>query len=109
MLENTIYAGVPAKDMTEKMGRPWEDPTPEERLLTFERYVAEFCTLKHRSSIRVKGVIGDTEDIFDFNPKISYFNVVTRTYTKKRHQDEIEFLSWLTSWKARFVPEGWEE
>lgn len=102
MLPNTIYAGVPAKDMTEKMGRPWNERPILERLTLFDQRVKEFCRLHQRQSINVVGVDNFSIPIHD---EVSYFNVVTRTYTKKLLPDEVEFMLWLTSWKGRFTPE----
>lgn len=105
MLPNTIYAGVPAKDMTEKMGRPWEEPPVQQRLELFEQFLRAYLreidgTERHKFPI--VGVASFPENM---DTSISYFNVLTGTYTKRRTQIEQEFMLWLTSWKGRFIPE----
>lgn len=102
MFPNTIYAGVPAKEMTEKMGRPWTDRPSDERLVIFRSYIEEFRSMSGRKMSIIEGV----EDWpLQMKDNVTYFNVNTRTYTKRSTFDEMAFMSWLTSWRARFVPE----
>lgn len=103
MMPNTIYAGVPARDMTDKMGVPWDDPSATQRLATFNARLREFCDLTCQKAIDVVGVTEFPSSASSDN--ISYFNVTSRTYTKRSSQDEVKFMSWLTSCKGRFVPE----
>ena len=104
MLPNTIYAGVPAKDMTEKMGRPWTDPPAEERLKLFEQRVQEYCELFRldHKRLEIEGVASFPSTMSE---RVTYFNVMTRTYTKRSTPGEVSFMNWLTSWKGRFIPE----
>lgn len=102
MLPNTIYAGVPAKDMTSKMGRPWVERSSVDRLSLFHAHLHEYLTLHQLSSAPVVGV---AEFPTIMNDDVTYFNVMTRTYTKRSTSNEINFMKWITSWRARFVPE----
>ncbi len=103
MLPNSIYAGVPAKDLTEKLGRPWEDRPIIDRASLFEQRLKEFCDITGRKTTDQIQCV----DAFpiDMKDDVSYFNVSSRTYTKKRTPVEVEFMLWLTSWKGRFTPE----
>lgn len=104
MLPNSIYAGVPAKDLTTKLGRPWEDRPIADRIDLFKLRLKEFCAYTGRSDAdQIQCVDAFPETMKD---DVSYFNVSTRTYTKKRTAIEVQFMLWLTSWKGRFVPEG---
>lgn len=102
MLPNTIYAGVPAKDMTNKMGRPWVERSGDERLTIFNAHLSEYMILNQLSSLPIVGV---TEFPIAMHDDVTYFNVMTRTYTKRLSNNEVNFMNWITSWRGRFVPE----
>ncbi len=104
MNQNSVYAGVPAKDLTEKLGRPWEDRLISERLTLFDQRLREFCT-ETKNLLIDTPIMGVQEFPEKMSQEISYFNVATRTYTKRFSNIEVEFMMWLTSWKGRFVPE----
>lgn len=96
MSENRIYGGSPAKDITDKMGGPpWRDITPEEQLVRFTGHVREY------GAEDVQGVL---EYPVIMNERVSYFNVVERTYVKRGTPKEIRFMKWLTSYRGRFTP-----
>lgn len=103
MLPNTVYAGVPARDMTEKLGRPWGDPPKEQRLKTFNQYLSSF--LKENNEIEAS-IVGVDHFPTNIDSSVSYFNVMSGTYTKRFSEIEQKFMLWLTSYKARFIPEG---
>jgi hypothetical protein len=48
-------------------------------------------------------------EYFDFSDEVTYFEVGTRLYTKKRTKEEIEFMKYLLPEKAKFVPYVMEE
>lgn len=108
MEPNTIYAGVPAKEMTEKMGRPWDDRPASERMCVFNTYLDEYNhDLWLRGHTKVDETIkAVTEFPSSVDSDITYFNVVTRTYTKRLTRSEVDFMKWLTSYKGKFTPEG---
>jgi len=98
---NSVYAGIPAKDVTEKLGQPWDNPSSQKRLFLFDDYVKTFSLEK---KLKINSIVGVTNFNENMDPTISYFNVMTGTYTKRSNQIEIEFMKWLTSYKARFIP-----
>ena len=103
MEPNTIYAGVPAKDMTEKMGRPWEERPLGERLNMFNEHLQTYMRETGQYDLPIVGV---TEFPAMRDSSITYFNVATRTYTKRTTYEERNFMRWFTSWRGRFLPEG---
>jgi len=96
MKENHIYAGSPAKDITDKVGCQF-NPTSIE-----EKYKKMISYLKETNLKNIK-IVTNTSD-FVFDNEISYFDVDTRTYTKKRTGDEFNFMSFLLPDKAKFTP-----
>ena len=102
MEENRIYAGSPAKDITDKLGGPpFVDVSVEERLRELERRVARFFDAHPdlpRDAVRaVTAWDGELED------DVIYFNVADRTYTKRGSPVEIKLMSHLLP-TAKFCP-----
>lgn len=88
MEENHIYAGIPAKDITQKIG---------------SQYLTRTVNQKHQSMVDELNSFARSHDISgkiqivkewpsDMSPDISYFNVTTRQYTKRLSAIEIEFM-----------------
>lgn len=97
---NTIYAGSPAKEITSKIGSQFNVVSFEEKLTKMNQYVYE----GNYENIKIV----DSIDKFIFNDEITYFDVVSRTYTKKYSKDEINFMKFLLPEKAKFVPYAYE-
>ena len=100
MEENRVYAGAPAKDITEKIGPQFITRTIEEKLKMMEIRLDEFTEIEPNAREFIKIV-----DSFENNPqeKISYYNVSDRTYTKKLSEIEIKFMRFLLP-TAKFIP-----
>lgn len=96
MEENHVYAGSPAKDITDKIGNQFNTVSIDEKYNKMVSYLNE-TNLKN-----IKIVKSNKEFVFD--DPFSYFDVDTRTYTKKRTDDEIKFMSFLLPDKAKFTP-----
>ena len=94
---NKIYAGMPAKDITEKIGNQFEEVPVEEKFKKMSHYLKESGV----DLSKVKIIFNDSE-IED--ESVSYFNVSNRTYTKRLTEDEIQFMNHLLPVKAKFVP-----
>ena len=92
MEENHIYAGVPAKDMSDKLGFQYEEVSVEKKYKVMQEKLVEFYA-QHpefpKSIVIVKDPTAtDTEDK-------TYFDVSNRTYTKRLTDEEIEFMKFL--------------
>lgn len=102
MEENHIYAGEPAKDMTDRLGPQFEEIRVEEKYKRMKEYLAEFLNGKRSD---VKGAI---EIVMEYpgllNKRVTYFNVSERTYTKRNTKIEWEFMHYLLPQKAKFIP-----
>ena len=97
MLPNTLYGGVPARDMTDKMGRPFEPVTIENKLHKMKQYVEQSGI--NPDAVRIVRSINDIED-----DGRSYFAVDTRQYLKLSTTDEVNFMKYLLPQRAKFVP-----
>ncbi len=93
MDENHIYGGSPAKDLTDKI-------KPQFTPLTIEQKWAIMSQFDIPSDIKLIESQAEIE-----NPeKISYFNIVNRTYTKRRSENEVAFMKQLQSKLIKFTP-----
>ncbi len=93
MEENHVYGGSPAKDLTDKI-KPQFTPLSIEQK---RRLMRQF-----RIPDDIK-LIESTSEI-ESPEKISYFNIVDRTYTKRRSKNEVAFMKELQSKLIKFSP-----
>ena len=96
---NHIYAGSPAKDLTEKIGYQFKEVQPEEKLKKMTSYLNSF---QSNSSIRI---VMQREEV-DFQDLFSYFVINDRKYKKTGSEEEVAFMNFLLPEKAKFTPYG---
>lgn len=98
LLPDRSYAGNPACDVTDKMGRQFETLAPEQKLARLEAEIDEFEQAHPQYwPHQLKACL--TAD--DFEPGKTCFEVTTRTYTKRYTVAEVAFLKWTL---AKFIP-----
>jgi acetyltransferase-like isoleucine patch superfamily enzyme len=91
MRRNRVYAGVPAVDITEKVGAHYEDVSLDKKYELLEKKLAEFASGRNmRDEIRIVKEWPAT-----MHPEVTYFNVATRQYTKRLSTTEIDFMLFL--------------
>jgi acetyltransferase-like isoleucine patch superfamily enzyme len=100
MEENCIYAGVPARDVTEKFGPQFQKSTPQKKHARMEEYLKEFLMTERCSQNRIRIV----EKIDPNQEEYSQFSSTERTYSKNLYPEEIRFMRFLLPDKAKFVP-----
>jgi len=93
MESNHVYGGNPAKDLTEKIGAPYEPLTLEQKEERFQEKVDLF-------RYAYVPVPGEPE----FAELVKTFNVEKRTYQKTNSALEAAFMRFLLP-EAKFVPE----
>lgn len=98
MEENCIYAGSPAKNISEKAGNQFDPVSIEEKLIKMKTYLEEWGGDKKWIKI-----ISDENEIIQ-GDELTYFNVSERKYIKKRSEAEISFMKYLLPEKAKFTP-----
>jgi len=96
LISNHIYAGAPAKDITDKIGSQFVLVTVEEKYAKMSKYLDEFGW---HDSLVICRSIGEFKD-----DGRTYFDVDTRTYTKRNSDIEIAFIRSLLPSKAKFTP-----
>ena len=102
MKKNHIYAGSPAKDITDKAGNQFKTVTVNEKYEKMNVYLDQFEKIigtKNHDILIVK-------DQSEFAVGKSCFSVSDRIYTKKLTYLEQEFMKFLLPEKAKFTPKG---
>jgi len=99
MKPNHIYAGVPATDMTDRLGTQYRDVSVDDKFDSLQRELRSFAT-KGNDASRIK-IVKEWPAVMDHD--ISYFNVSTREYTKRLSDVEIAFMLHLLV-KIKFYP-----
>jgi len=115
-----VYAGVPAKDITEKI-TPYITPSLEEKFNLMSKFIESFIDLFPHyqdkvflvknpniipSNIPDKNAIiffKDANNIFKCK-RNSVFDIKTKKYNKVRSQIEIDFIQTNLGHNARFIP-----
>lgn len=88
MLRNRIYAGVPAKDITDKAGPQFEDRSVDEKATVLQKLLDDFVA-EHPDLAGELRVVTSPGGIV---PGRTSFNVGDRTYTKTKSEAEVRFL-----------------
>jgi acetyltransferase-like isoleucine patch superfamily enzyme len=89
MEANQIYAGVPAKNVSEKIGNQFDFLSSEQKLENLQKLIASFEDHYPKFKGVLQGVVNYPKTL---DAKKSYFNVSSRTYTKNLHDAEVQFL-----------------
>ena len=100
MKYNEIYAGSPAKSISEKIGFQFIEKSIDEKMAIMNDYLN--CWDGNHDVIKI--VENDNQIDFE-NKEISFFNLSKRTYTKRGTNDEISFMKYLLPAKAKFTPQ----
>jgi acetyltransferase-like isoleucine patch superfamily enzyme len=101
MLPNHIYAGVPAKDVTSKMGHQFESLTVEQKAVKLERIVAEFVGRNPQFADQLVVILSPDQR----RDGVTCFDMSRRTYTQTYSPAEVAFLKEYTP-LIKFTPEG---
>lgn len=93
MKQDHIYGGSPAKDLTGKIPSQFKEiSTKQKREILYSFNIPEGIEIIE--SWEGVDTLGD----------VSYFNIVDRTYTKKRTLNEVTFMKLLQSNLIKFTP-----
>lgn len=99
MKYNEIYAGSPAKSISDKIGFQFKEVSCQDKLTKMNLYLNDWNY--NCKSIKI---VSDISEI-DFNQEeVTYFNVQDRTYLKRGTDEEISFMKYLLPARAKFTP-----
>lgn len=94
MLENRIYAGTPAKDLSDKIGFQFEDRSIDQKVSRLKELIDDFEVALPAFAGQLLAV-----DSLPGSPsrEVTYFDLSNRTYTRRTSEAEVAFLK-------RYVP-----
>lgn len=99
---DTVWQGNPAVDVTQKIGPQFETLSDIEKMQRFAAEVTRFEAQHPRYEGWIK-LLGIQNYPYDPESGATYFDVVDRTYTKRRTAAEVAFLRFTL---AKFLPVG---
>jgi len=94
---NRIYAGSPAKDISDKVGNQFLEISADEKFKNMKAHLEKFGD--NRS---IKIVMNNEEVKFDDD--FTYFVINDRKYKKMQSEVEVAFMKYLLPDKAKFTP-----
>lgn len=100
MSENHVYAGMPAKDVTDHFGPQFKERRLEEKRALMNSYLAEFLSIYKPKKNRI--IIVDKIDLQQ--EEYSQFSLTQRMYLKHLYDEEVAFMRYLLPTKAKFRP-----
>lgn len=99
------YAGVPAKDVTDKIGPQFEEKSITDRVSYLRQRVHEFAEWKGIPELVENiRIVSTTDEMRDIADDELVFNVADRTYRKCRAEIEFKLMRYLLP-DAKFVPQ----
>jgi len=104
MAENHVYAGVPARDVTDKVG-PQFTPVPyEQKLARFSQLHQEFLRTSRLKEADFRATVVDNLTGRESTEHETFFNLGDRTYHPSRSEHEYRFFQFILYDRAKFVP-----
>jgi acetyltransferase-like isoleucine patch superfamily enzyme len=102
MKTNSVYAGNPALDITEKIGRPWNDVSLDLKTEKVKQEIDYFFESVRPDLDRTAVLVTDGD--IDVREDRTVYSTLSRTYLKKNSTAEIELNKWLFGYRAKFRP-----
>jgi acetyltransferase-like isoleucine patch superfamily enzyme len=93
MESNHIYAGIPAQDVTQKLGTQFKAVTVDEKLKRLKEMIEGFHTKYPQFKRGVIKIASSCKD--ETEDGCTIFDVPTRTYNKQLTEAEISFMKFL--------------
>lgn len=99
LAENSVYAGSPAKNLTDKFGPQFETRDPNQLRQLFEEIKLDF---HKKTGTNVEQFLSVKK--FSTRLDVTEFNLQERTYRPRRTEDEYSFMRFMLYEKAKFIP-----
>ncbi|MEN6461517.1 MAG: hypothetical protein ABFC94_09150 [Syntrophomonas sp.] len=104
MYENHIYAGSPAKDITESVGNQFVDIPFETKKQRFFNLYSEFMNLNKLYETNFRVYLSNNLDEVKSSETETFFDLNNRMYLPSRSKNEYKFMKYLLYDKAKFIP-----
>lgn len=104
MLENHVYGGVPARDLTDRIGRQFDPVPADKKRQRFEALYREFLDSAGLNPADYKATLVESLDGRASSGRETYFCLDQRTYLPSRSEPEYRFMRFLLYDRAKFLP-----
>lgn len=101
LLENRVYGGVPAKDLTDKVGPQFDTIDVPEKAVRMQKQIDGFL----ETHPQFAGQLAVVQSLADAREGITSFDVSSRQYTQTYSEAEVAFLK-ATIPLVKFTPVG---
>jgi len=104
MEENHVYAGSPAKDITDKVGYQFMEKPTEKKMEEFHSLYSSFLEMKGIKKDKFRATCVETLEGKASTENETYFDIGNRQYLPARSEHEHEFIKYMLYEKAKFLP-----
>jgi len=95
MEANHVYAGVPAKDVTDKTGPQFSQVTIEDKFIILSKKLKEFHSFYPQFPKETIKIVKSMKEAKQLTNDITIFDISSRTYNKRRTPEEVAFIKFL--------------
>ncbi|MEY8214544.1 MAG: hypothetical protein RPR97_08685 [Colwellia sp.] len=103
METNSIYAGSPAVNISDKIGGQFENIPVEKKRENLRILINDFCNEHSIESHQFQIV-----ECFSKSREFTQFNISSRKYLPTRSEDEIKLIRYMLYDKAKWIPEKYD-
>jgi len=104
MEENHVYAGSPAKDITDKVGHQYMENPIEKKKERFHDLYQSFLTMRGIKSDSFRATCVEDLKGRSSTENETFFDIANRQYLPARSEHECEFIKYMLYEKAKFLP-----
>ena len=104
MEENHVYAGSPAKDITDKIGPQFSPVAYEQKIKKFNELYQEFLKTNHLTIDDFRATVVDDLNGKESTESETFFNLFDRTYQPSYSELEYLFFKFILYDRAKFIP-----
>ncbi len=104
MEENHVYAGSPAKDITDKVGNQFMEKLTEKKKEEFHFLYSSFLKMKGIKKDTFRATCVETLECKSSTKNETFFDIGNRQYLPARSEHEYEFIKYMLYEKGKFLP-----
>lgn len=104
MEENHVYAGSPARDVTDKLGPQFSPVTYDQKLIRFYQLYQEFLSKNHLAEEDFRVTVVNDLTGTQSTTNETFFNLYDRAYQPAYSEFEYLFFRFMLYDRAKFIP-----
>jgi len=104
MEENHVYAGSPAKDITDRVGYQFVEKSIEDKKQEFHSLYMSFLKMKKIEKEKFRATCVENLEGKASTENETFFDIGNRQYLPARSEHEYEFIKYMLYEKGKFLP-----